>query len=138
MIKVQEPKNPWEIFHIDWTGTFTNIISDRDPKFTSALLTKHQQLFKTKLSFSTAYHPQADGLASRMIQNLEDMARRLCACGLEFKNCDGFTHDLCTLLPELELEYKTSIHASTNQTPAILERGRNPKLPQDSLRKDLV
>ncbi|MBW0500066.1 hypothetical protein O181_039781 [Austropuccinia psidii MF-1] len=43
-----------------------------------------------------------------MIQTLEDMVRR------------------------------TSIHASTNQTPAILEKGWNPKLPQDSLRKDLV
>ncbi|MBW0541396.1 hypothetical protein O181_081111 [Austropuccinia psidii MF-1] len=88
MIKIQEPRRPWEIVYIDWeaglppegdrsynaclvifdrssktpiflpchkddtamdkalliwnrviswTGTFTNIISDRDPKFTSAL-----------------------------------------------------------------------------------------------------
>ncbi|MBW0575823.1 hypothetical protein O181_115538 [Austropuccinia psidii MF-1] len=46
-----------------WTGMFTNIISDRDPKFTSALWANIHQLFGTKLSFSTAYHPQADGLA---------------------------------------------------------------------------
>ncbi|MBW0592729.1 hypothetical protein O181_132444, partial [Austropuccinia psidii MF-1] len=168
MIKIQEPNRPWEIFHMDWvtglpprgdrsynaslvivdrfcettiflpchkdyiamdtalliwnrvvswTGIFTNIISERDPKFTSELFTNLHQLFGTKLFFSTAYHPQTDGLAERMIQTLEDM---------------------CTLLQELELEYKTSIHASTNQTPAILEKGWNPKLPQDSLRKDLV
>ncbi|MBW0589412.1 hypothetical protein O181_129127 [Austropuccinia psidii MF-1] len=43
-----------------------------------------------------------------------------------------------TLLKELELAYKTSIHASTNQTPAILEKGWNPKLPQDPLRNDFV
>ncbi|MBW0586224.1 hypothetical protein O181_125939 [Austropuccinia psidii MF-1] len=73
-----------------------------------------------------------------MIQTLEDMVRRLCEYGLELKDCDGFTHDWRTLLPELELAYKTSIHASTNQTPAILEKGWNPKLPQDSVRKDLV
>ncbi|MBW0511028.1 hypothetical protein O181_050743 [Austropuccinia psidii MF-1] len=73
-----------------------------------------------------------------MIQALEDMVRRFCAYGLEFKDCDGFTHHWCTLLTELELAYKTSIHASTNQTPAILWKGWNPKLPQDSLRKDLV
>ncbi|MBW0549273.1 hypothetical protein O181_088988 [Austropuccinia psidii MF-1] len=66
------------------------------------------------------------------------MVRRICAYGLEFKDCDGFTHNCCTLLPALELAYKTSIHASINQTPAILEKGWNPKLPQDSLRKDLV
>ncbi|MBW0537037.1 hypothetical protein O181_076752 [Austropuccinia psidii MF-1] len=66
------------------------------------------------------------------------MVRRLCAYGLEFKDCDGFTHDWCILLPSLELEYRTSIHASTNQTPAILEKGGNTRLPQDSLRKYLV
>ncbi|MBW0513183.1 hypothetical protein O181_052898 [Austropuccinia psidii MF-1] len=84
-----------------------------------------------------AYHPQTDGLAERMIQTLEDMVR-VSAYGLEFKDCDGFTHDWGTLLPALELAYKISIHASTNQTPAILEKGCNPKLPQNSLRKDLV
>ncbi|MBW0593227.1 hypothetical protein O181_132942 [Austropuccinia psidii MF-1] len=73
-----------------------------------------------------------------MIQTLEDMVRRFCAYGLEFKDCDGFTHDWCILLPELELAYKTSIHASTNENPAILEKGYNLKLPQDSLRKDLI
>ncbi|MBW0583265.1 hypothetical protein O181_122980 [Austropuccinia psidii MF-1] len=189
MIKIQEPRRPWEIFHmhwgaglppggdriynaclvivdrfsrtpiflpchkddtamdtalliwnrvISWTGRFTNIISDRDPKFTSALWTNLHQLFGTKFSFSTAYHPQTDGLAERMIQNLEDMVRRFCAYGLELKDCDGFTHDWCTLLPELELAYRRSNHASTNQTPAILEKGWNPKLPQYSLRKELV
>ncbi|MBW0547704.1 hypothetical protein O181_087419 [Austropuccinia psidii MF-1] len=119
---------------MSWTGIFTNIVSDRDPKFTSALWTNLNKLFSTKLSFYTAYHPQTDGLAERMIQTLEDMVRRVCAYGLEFKDCDGFTKDWCTLAPALKLAYKTSIHASANQTPAILEKGWNPKLPQDSLR----
>ncbi|MBW0487007.1 hypothetical protein O181_026722 [Austropuccinia psidii MF-1] len=106
MIKIQEPRRPWEIVHMDWvtglppggdknyiaglgivdrlsktpiflpchkvdtamdtalliwnrvvswSGIFTNIISDRDPEFTSALWTNLHQLFGTKLSFSTAY-----------------------------------------------------------------------------------
>ncbi|MBW0549312.1 hypothetical protein O181_089027 [Austropuccinia psidii MF-1] len=189
MIKIQEPRRPWEIVHMDWvtglppggdrsynaclvivdrfsktpmflpchkddtamdtalliwnrvvswTGIFTNIISDRDPIFTSALWTNLHQLFGTELSFSTAYHPQNDGLAERIIETLEDMVRRFCAYGLVFKDCDGFTHYWCALLPALELAYKTSIHASTNQTPAMLEKGWNPKLPQHSLRKDLI
>ncbi|MBW0575972.1 hypothetical protein O181_115687 [Austropuccinia psidii MF-1] len=107
---------------VSWTGIFTNIISDTDPKFTSALWTNLHQLFGTKLSFSTAYHSQTYGLGERMIQTLGDMVRRFCAYGLEFKDCDVFTHYWCTLLPALELAYKTSIHASTNQTPAILEK----------------
>ncbi|MBW0466985.1 hypothetical protein O181_006700 [Austropuccinia psidii MF-1] len=61
---------------ISHTGAFQNIISDREPKFTSVLW--------TKLSFSTAYHPQTDGLAERMIQTSEDMIRRVCAYGLKF------------------------------------------------------
>ncbi|MBW0571298.1 hypothetical protein O181_111013 [Austropuccinia psidii MF-1] len=82
---------------VSWTGIFTNIISNRDPRFTSALWKKLQQLFGAIFSFSTAYHPQTDGL-----------------------------------------EYKTSIHSSTNQTPAVLKKGCNPRLAQDSLRKDFV
>ncbi|MBW0542606.1 hypothetical protein O181_082321 [Austropuccinia psidii MF-1] len=73
-----------------------------------------------------------------MIQTLADMVRRFSAYVLEFKYCDGFTHDWCTLAPALELAYKTSIHASTNQNPAILAKGWNPKLPQDSFSKDLA
>ncbi|MBW0586680.1 hypothetical protein O181_126395, partial [Austropuccinia psidii MF-1] len=123
---------------ISHTGLLHNIISDRDPKFTSALWTNLHKLFGTKLSFSTAYHPQTNGLTERMIQTLEDMIRRFCAYGLEFKDSDGFTHDWCTLLPALEFEYKTSVHSSTGQTHAMLEKGWNPRLPADTLRKDLV
>ncbi|MBW0545707.1 hypothetical protein O181_085422 [Austropuccinia psidii MF-1] len=123
---------------ISWTGIFTKIITDRDCKFTSTLWKNLHQLFGQKLYFSTAYHPQTDGLAKRMIQTLEDMVRRFCAYGLEFKDCDAFSHDCCTILPELKLAYKKSVHASTNQTPAILEKGWNPKFPQDSLEKELV
>ncbi|MBW0462848.1 hypothetical protein O181_002563 [Austropuccinia psidii MF-1] len=42
---------------VSWTGIFTKIISERDPRFTSALRTNINQLFGTKSSFSTAYHP---------------------------------------------------------------------------------
>ncbi|MBW0515182.1 hypothetical protein O181_054897 [Austropuccinia psidii MF-1] len=73
-----------------------------------------------------------------MIKTLKDMVKRVCEYGLELKDCEGFTHSWCTLIPSLELEYKTSIHDSTNQTPAIPEKGWNPRLPQDSLRKDKV
>ncbi|MBW0560320.1 hypothetical protein O181_100035 [Austropuccinia psidii MF-1] len=123
---------------ISHTCLFENIISDRDPKFTSALWTNLHNLFGTKLSFSTAYHHQTDGLAERMIQTLEDMIKRFCAYGLEFKDSDGFTHDWRTLIPALELAYKTSIHSSTGKTPVMLENGCNPRLLYDTLKKKLV
>ncbi|MBW0563622.1 hypothetical protein O181_103337 [Austropuccinia psidii MF-1] len=105
---------------ISHTGLFQNIISDRDLKFTSALWTNLHNLFGTKLSFSTEYHPQTDGIAERMILTLEYIIRRFCGYGLEFKYSDCFTHDWCTLIPALELEYKTSIHSSAGKTPVML------------------
>ncbi|MBW0542509.1 hypothetical protein O181_082224 [Austropuccinia psidii MF-1] len=86
------------------TDLFQYIISDRDSKFTSALWTNLNNLFATKLSFSTAYHPQADGLAKIMIHTLGEIIRRFCSYGLELKDSDGFTHYRCTLIPALDLE----------------------------------
>ncbi|MBW0531659.1 hypothetical protein O181_071374 [Austropuccinia psidii MF-1] len=83
---------------ISWTGIFTKIISDRDPKSTLELWENLHQLFATKLSFSIDYHPQTDGLAERMIQTLEDMFRIFCAYGLELKNIDVFIYYWLTLL----------------------------------------
>ncbi|MBW0573816.1 hypothetical protein O181_113531 [Austropuccinia psidii MF-1] len=69
----------------------------------------HTGLFKNIIT----YHPQPDRLAGRIIQTLEAIIRRFCAYLLEFKDSDGFTHDWCTLIPTLELAYKTSVHSST-------------------------
>ncbi|MBW0586670.1 hypothetical protein O181_126385 [Austropuccinia psidii MF-1] len=115
-----------------------NALGQRDPKLTSALWTNLNILLATKLLFSTPYHPQKGGLGERMIQTFEDMITRFCAYGLEFKNSDGFTNEWCTLIPTFKLAYKTSIHASTDKTPAMLEKGWNPKLPVDTLNKYLV
>ncbi|MBW0461541.1 hypothetical protein O181_001256 [Austropuccinia psidii MF-1] len=82
-------------------GLFKNIIIDRDPKLIAALWNNIHRLFGTNLVFSTAYHPQADGLAETMIQTLEDMIRIFCAYSLELKDSDGFTHYCFTLIPAL-------------------------------------
>ncbi|MBW0544397.1 hypothetical protein O181_084112 [Austropuccinia psidii MF-1] len=125
----------WNKF-ISHTGLLQNIISERDPKFTSALWTNLHNLFGTNLSFSTAYHPQTDGIAERIIQTLEDMIRISSAYGLNFKYSDDFTNDWCTLIPALELAYKTSIHSSTGKTPEMLEKCWNSRIPYDTLKKE--
>ncbi|MBW0474910.1 hypothetical protein O181_014625 [Austropuccinia psidii MF-1] len=61
----------------------------------------------TKLAFSTAYNPQKDGLAERMIQTMEERIRRFCAYRMEYKDHEGYTHDWVTLLPEIKLAYNT-------------------------------
>ncbi|MBW0557357.1 hypothetical protein O181_097072 [Austropuccinia psidii MF-1] len=59
------------------------MISDSDPKLTSEFWTKLYEILGTKLAFSTASHPQEDGLAERMIQTMEDILTRFCAYGME-------------------------------------------------------
>ncbi|MBW0490944.1 hypothetical protein O181_030659 [Austropuccinia psidii MF-1] len=106
---------------ISHTGLFNNIISYRYINLTSALWTNLHRFFGTKLSFSSAYHPQTDGLAEKMIQTLDNMIMRLCSYSLEFKDSDFSTHYWFTLIPALELEYMKSVHSSTGQTPGMLE-----------------
>ncbi|MBW0558792.1 hypothetical protein O181_098507 [Austropuccinia psidii MF-1] len=93
------------------------IISDRDPKFTSEFWTNLYDMLSTKIAFSTAYHPQTDGLAERMIQTMEDILRRFCAYGMEYKDHEGYTHDWVTLLPAVQLAYNASKHSTTGKTP---------------------
>ncbi|MBW0478353.1 hypothetical protein O181_018068 [Austropuccinia psidii MF-1] len=60
--------------------------SDRDPKFTSEFWTNLYDMLDTKHALSTAYHPQTDGLAERMIQTMEEIIRRFSAYGMEYKD----------------------------------------------------
>ncbi|MBW0470260.1 hypothetical protein O181_009975 [Austropuccinia psidii MF-1] len=66
------------------------------------------------------------------------MIRRICAYGLELKYSYGFPHDWCTLIPALELVDKTLVPYSKGQTPAMLDKGCTPRLPADTLRKELI
>ncbi|MBW0527679.1 hypothetical protein O181_067394 [Austropuccinia psidii MF-1] len=109
------------------------IISDRDPKFISEFCTNLYDILGTKLAFSAAYHPQTDGLAERMIQTMEDILRIFCAYGMEYKD-----HDWVTLLPAVQLAYNTSQHSTTGKPPALVEKGWNPLLPVDYLKRNLL
>ncbi|MBW0552546.1 hypothetical protein O181_092261 [Austropuccinia psidii MF-1] len=91
-----------------------------------------------KLEFSPAYHPQADGLAERTIQTMEDIITRFCAYGMEYKDHEGYTHGWVTLLPEVQLAYNTSQHSTIGKSPSLVEKGWNPLLPVDHLKKNLL
>jgi transposase InsO family protein len=57
------------------------IVTDRGTQFTSRFWGKLHEALGTKLSFSTAYHPQTGGQTERVNQILEDMVR---ACVLSY------------------------------------------------------
>jgi len=56
-------------------GLAKNIISDRDPKFTSKFWKSLFKTLETELRFSTAFHPETDGQTERLNQTLEIMLR---------------------------------------------------------------
>ncbi|MBW0476247.1 hypothetical protein O181_015962 [Austropuccinia psidii MF-1] len=91
------------------------IISDRNPKFTSEFWNTLYDMLGTKLEFSTAYHPQTDGLAERVTQTMEDIITIFCAYGMEYKEHEGYTDDWVTLLPEIQLPYNTSQNFTTGK-----------------------
>ncbi|MBW0478292.1 hypothetical protein O181_018007 [Austropuccinia psidii MF-1] len=107
-------------------GVPKNIINDRDPKFTSEIWNNLYEILGTKLAYSTVYHPPIDGVAERMIQTMEDIIRGFCACGMEYKDHEGYTHDWVTLLREIQLAYNTILHSTTGKSHSLVEKGWNP------------
>ncbi|MBW0512914.1 hypothetical protein O181_052629 [Austropuccinia psidii MF-1] len=73
-----------------------------------------------------------------MIKKMEDIIRRLCAYGMEYKDHEGYTHYWFTLVPEVQLDYNTSQNSTTGKSPSMVEKGRNPLLPVDHLKKNLL
>ncbi|MBW0487801.1 hypothetical protein O181_027516 [Austropuccinia psidii MF-1] len=69
---------------------------------------------------------------------MEDILRRFCAYGMEYKDHEGYTHDLVTLLPAVQLAYSTSQHSTTGKSPSLVEKGWNPLLPVDHLKRNLL
>ena len=101
-------------------GVPASIVSDGDPHFTSHFWESLQQALGTKLSFSTAYHPQTDEQTKRTNQTLEDMLR---ACVLNYKE----NWEDC--LPPFEFAYNNSYHSSIKMTPFEALYGRRCKTP---------
>ncbi|MBW0514741.1 hypothetical protein O181_054456 [Austropuccinia psidii MF-1] len=117
---IEEPKNPWETIGMDWV---TGLVPVGKENFNTCLIivdrlsnsTNLYNTLGTKQAFSTAYHPQTDRLAERMIQKMEDIIRRFFAYGMEYEDHEGYTHFWVTLLPEVQLAYNTGQSSTTGK-----------------------
>ncbi|MBW0469629.1 hypothetical protein O181_009344 [Austropuccinia psidii MF-1] len=69
---------------------------------------------------------------------MEDIIRRFCAYGMEYKDHEVYTHHCVNLLPALQLAYNTSKHSTTGKSPSLVEKGWNPLLSVNHLKKNLL
>ena len=100
-------------------GLPDNIVSDRDPRFTSAFWTSLFELLGTKLQMSTAAHPETDGQTERVNRVLEDVLR---SYATSFTSWSAF-------LPLAEFALNNAVHASTGLTPFFANSARHPRVP---------
>ncbi|KAM1037554.1 hypothetical protein ACFX2C_032358 [Malus domestica] len=105
---------------VKYHGVPINIISDRDPIFTSKFWIAFQEVLGTRLLYSTAYHPQTDGQSERTIQTLEDMLR---SPVLQFGDS---WHDCLDLM---EFAYNNSYHSSIGMAPFEELYGKSCRVP---------
>ena len=82
----------------------SQIISDRDPQFTSKFWTELWSSHGTKLSLSSSYHPETDGQTERVNRTIEEALR----CYVNDSHNDWDTH-----LSEIESALNNSTHATT-------------------------
>ncbi|POM74834.1 Pol protein [Phytophthora palmivora] len=92
-------------------GLPETIVSDRDPRFTGAFWDTLFQLLGTKLTMSTADHPQTDGQTERVNRVLEDTLRSICA---------EAPRSWSDQLPMVKYALSNSANASTGCTPFYL------------------
>ncbi|KAE9278664.1 hypothetical protein PF008_g28559 [Phytophthora fragariae] len=100
-------------------GLPESIVSDRDPRFTSAFWTRLFALLGTRLLMSTAAHPETDGQTERVNRVLEDVLR---SYATSFASWSSF-------LTMAEFALNNSTHASTGLTPFFVNNARHPRVP---------
>ena len=101
-------------------GLPSELVSDRDSKFTGAFWPTVFSLFGTKLAMSTPYHPQTDGQTERMNRLLEDTLRHY---------VNEHQSNWVSLLPMAEFAINNAYQSSIQSSPFFLNFGQHPRVP---------
>ena len=104
-------------------GVPDSLLSDRDPRFTAHFWRSLWSQLGTRLTMSTAYHPQTDGQTERSNRTLEEMLRHY----VSWRQTDWDEH-----LSALEIANNNSKQTSTGFTPYYLNSGHEIRLPLDA------
>ena len=109
-------------------GVPSVIYSDRGTQFTSQFWKTLWGLTGTQLRYSTAYHPQTQGVVERMNAVIGQMLR----CTLHEERAGNW--DL--LLPTVEMTINSLPNSSTGYSPFFLNYGYHPVMPVELLKGD--
>jgi hypothetical protein len=101
-------------------GMIKQLISDRDPRFTSNFWRTFCARLKIEPRFSSAFHPQTDGQTERTNRVLEEVLRHF---------IDGSHSNWEELLPLAAFAMNNAKSSSTGETPFYLNHGAHPHTP---------
>jgi len=101
-------------------GVPSSIVSDTDPWFTSQFWQTLLSVIGSKLTMSSAYHPQTDDQSERTIQSLEDLLR---TCILDHLGAWD------EVLPLIKFTYNNNFHTSIGMMPYEALYGRKCRTP---------
>jgi transposase InsO family protein len=96
------------------------LISDRDPRFTSAFWKAFCTHVGMDPKYSSAFHPQTDGQTERANRVIEEVLRHF---------IDGQHRNWEELLPMVAFAMNNAKSASTGETPFMLNHGAHPNTP---------
>ena len=109
-------------------GLPSKIISDRDSIFMSKFWKSLFTSLGTKLSPSSAYHPQTDGQTEIANRKVEEMIRAFA----NFRKDNWDEH-----LVDFEVAYNSAVHSTTLCTPFFINYGIHPRtIPLETLATD--
>ena len=99
-------------------GLPSDIVSDRDARFTSQFWADLTAILNIRLRMSTAFHPQTDGQTERVNQTVEAYVRAF---------CNHEQSDWAELLPMAEFAYNNSTTSGIGMSPFYANYGFDPQ-----------
>ena len=101
-------------------GLATDIIHDRDPRFTGNFFKQVCKALGLHQSMTSAWHPQSDGQTERMNRTIEQVLRAHTATS---------EAEWDSLLSMVEFAMNNSLHSGIKNTPFFLNTGLHPLTP---------
>ena len=109
-------------------GVPRRLLSDRGAQFMAALSSEVYRLMGIRKLFTTAFHPQCNGMVERFMQSLAQMLAMV---------VDATHSDWHLWLRHVAFAYNASEHAATGVSPFMLATGREPRIALHRLMGDM-